>query len=237
MLCRMSRSQNTPLRRFRLPRLAALALVIAAPVAWAAPESGSDGLNNWLVERGFSPVDPVAGAEAGSSPGGAPSRPTSRSEKHSTSELVLSAMNFLGVPYKHGGNDSSVGFDCSGFTRHIFENSLGLLLPRRVDEQAGANGLITVRRSELKPGDLVFFNTLKRTFSHVGIYIGEGKFIHAPRTGTEVRIESMSVSYWSRRFTGARRAQMLADARELRAAERAKAAAQAQAEARNPFSP
>ena len=83
--------------------------------------------------------------------------------------------------------------------------SLGLVLPRRVDDQASASGLVRIRREELRPGDLVFFNTLRRTFSHVGIYIGDGKFIHAPRTGSEVRIEDMRQAYWDRRFTGARR--------------------------------
>ena len=93
------------------------------------------------------------------------------------SDMVVSAMTFLGVPYRRGGNGAD-GFDCSGFTRHVFQNTLGLVLPRRADEQATAAGLVQVQRDELKPGDLVFFNTLKRTFSHVGIYIGEGKFIH-----------------------------------------------------------
>lgn len=121
-------------------------------------------------------------------------------------ELVISAMEFLGVPYRLGGNSAEEGFDCSGFTRHVFENSLGLILPRRAAEQAHAPELVNVDRSELKPGDLVFFNTLRRTFSHVGIYIGDNKFIHAPRTGAHVRIEDMRLSYWQKRFDGARRA-------------------------------
>ena len=120
-------------------------------------------------------------------------------------EMVMTAMNFLGVPYKRGGSSEASGFDCSGFTRRVFGMTLGLVLPRRVDEQASAPGLVPVQPDELKPGDLVFFNTLKRTFSHVGIYIGEGKFIHSPRSGGEVRIEKMSLAYWKKRFTGARR--------------------------------
>jgi cell wall-associated NlpC family hydrolase len=122
------------------------------------------------------------------------------------SDLVLSALNFLGVPYKWGGNNAEEGFDCSGFTRHVFEQSLGRVLPRRADEQARAADLLPVQRDDLKPGDLVFFNTLRRTFSHVGIYLGEGKFIHAPRRGAEVRVEDMGVAFWARRFSGARRA-------------------------------
>nr|WP_315198711.1 C40 family peptidase [uncultured Aquabacterium sp.] len=122
------------------------------------------------------------------------------------SELVLSAMNFLGVPYKRGGTSSETGFDCSGFTRHVFENSVGLILPRRAIEQAQSPSLVPVQQAELKPGDLVFFNTLRRTFSHVGIYIGDNKFIHSPRAGGQVRVEDMRQAYWQQRFDGARRA-------------------------------
>ncbi len=122
------------------------------------------------------------------------------------SDMVMSAMHFLGVPYRRGGDSAEEGFDCSGFTRHVFENSIGLVLPRRADEQARVSALALVHREELKPGDLVFFNTMRRAFSHVGIYVGEGKFIHAPRTGGQVRIEDMRQAYWSQRYNGARRA-------------------------------
>jgi cell wall-associated NlpC family hydrolase len=126
---------------------------------------------------------------------------------HAT-DLVMTAMNFLGVPYRRGGNSAEEGFDCSGFTRYIFEHSVGLVLPRRADEQATTAGLAKVERDDLKPGDLVFFNTLRRTFSHVGIYVGDGKFIHAPRSGAKVRVEDMRIAYWAQRFTGARRAEL-----------------------------
>ena len=121
-------------------------------------------------------------------------------------DLVLTAMNFLGVPYRRGGQTEDEGFDCSGFTRYIFERSMGLVLPRRVDEQAVAPGLRKIGRDDLQPGDLVFFNTLRRSFSHVGIYVGEGRFIHSPRSGAAVRVEDMTLGYWVRRYTGARRA-------------------------------
>jgi len=127
------------------------------------------------------------------------------------SDMVISAMNFLGVHYQRGGNGmAGQGFDCSGFTRHIFENSIGLVLPRRSDDQAKDKSLKAVAKEELRPGDLVFFNTLKQAFSHVGIYIGEGKFIHSPRSGGQVRIEDMRMAYWTTRFDGARRAKVLA---------------------------
>ena len=122
------------------------------------------------------------------------------------SDLVLSAMNFLGVRYKYGGTSAENGFDCSGFTRHIFEMSVGLVLPRRADEQARSSSLLSIKKDELKPGDLVFFNTMRATFSHVGIYVGDGKFVHAPRTGAAIRVDDMREAYWSKRFTGARRA-------------------------------
>jgi cell wall-associated NlpC family hydrolase len=112
-------------------------------------------------------------------------------------------MGFLGVPYRRGGNSAETGFDCSGFVKAMFEQTVGHILPRRADEQAAATQKID--RSELQPGDLVFFNTLRRTFSHVGIYIGDNKFIHSPRPGAQVRVEDMGLSYWKTRFDGARR--------------------------------
>jgi cell wall-associated NlpC family hydrolase len=122
------------------------------------------------------------------------------------SDLVISAMNFLGVPYRRGGTSRESGFDCSGFTRHVFENTVGLILPRRAAEQANSPDLVPVNRAELKPGDLVFFNTLRNTFSHVGIYIGDNKFIHSPRAGGKVRVEDLREAYWQQHYDGARRA-------------------------------
>lgn len=151
----------------------------------------SDPVTALLIERGLLPAS---------------SANVVNSMRERTSDLVMSAMNFLGVPYRRGGNSEQEGFDCSGFTRQVFEMSVGRVLPRRADEQAKSPDLFKVARTELKPGDLVFFNTMRRTFSHVGIYVGEGKFIHAPRPGGEVRIEDMGASYWAKRFTGARRA-------------------------------
>ena len=119
------------------------------------------------------------------------------------SELVVNAMGFLGVPYKRGGNSFEQGLDCSGFVRLIYEQTVGHVLPRRSAEQAAATQPID--KSELQPGDLVFFNTLKSAFSHVGIYVGDNKFIHSPRTGGVIRVEDMRVNYWQARFDGARR--------------------------------
>jgi cell wall-associated NlpC family hydrolase len=121
-----------------------------------------------------------------------------------TSELVVTAMGFLGVPYRRGGNSVETGgFDCSGFVKAMYEQTVGLVLPRRAEQQAAATQVVD--KQDLQPGDLVFFNTMRRAFSHVGIYVGEGKFIHSPKPGAEVRVENMSANYWQRRFDGARR--------------------------------
>ena len=120
-----------------------------------------------------------------------------------TSALISTAMGFIGVPYRRGGNSAETGFDCSGFVRAIYEQAKGMVLPRRANEQAAATEVID--KKDLQPGDLVFFNTMRRAFSHVGIYVGDGKFIHAPRSGAQVRVEDMGASYWQRRFNGARR--------------------------------
>lgn len=120
-----------------------------------------------------------------------------------STELVANAMNFLGVPYKRGGTDETTGLDCSAFVRKVFDQTIGLALPRRSAEQSQVG--TPVEKTELKPGDLVFFNTLRRSFSHVGIYIGDGKFVHAPRAGGVVRVEDMRLAYWQKRFNGARR--------------------------------
>jgi hypothetical protein len=196
-MLRAMRDRPRPLRPVRDAALAIAACVLVGAVH-ATPEAvPADGFTRFLSDQGLLPA-----------PATVPGLATQVRDK--ASELVVTAMNFLGVPYKRGGSSQEKGFDCSGFTRHIFETSFGLLLPRRVDDQASAAGLVPVRKEDLRPGDLVFFNTLKRTFSHVGIYIGEGRFIHSPRPGGEVRVESMGVAYWTQRFTGARRAEVVA---------------------------
>jgi len=122
------------------------------------------------------------------------------------SELVMTAMGSLGVPYRRGGSSADTGFDCSGFVKAMYEQTVGFILPRRANEQAAATQKI--EKQDLQPGDLVFFNTLRRTFSHVGIYVGDNKFIHSPKPGAQVRVEDMAVPYWAARFDGARRVPM-----------------------------
>nr|WP_238945443.1 C40 family peptidase [Vandammella animalimorsus] len=119
------------------------------------------------------------------------------------SDVVVTAMGYLGKPYSYGQSSLQGGFDCSGFVLSLFQRTLGHTLPRTAAEQARATQAIA--KKELRPGDLVFFNTMRRQFSHVGIYIGEGRFIHSPRAGSRIRVESMEKAYWQSRFNGARR--------------------------------
>ncbi len=150
------------------------------------------------------PTDvPSAGSSATAEPSTSPvflEKASNRIE-----ETLERALDFLGVRYKRGGSSPETGFDCSGFVRYVFNETLGLLLPHSA--KAIAQQGERVEKNELKPGDLVFFNTMRRAFSHVGIYLGDNLFIHAPRAGKRVRIEDLTDRYWSRRFNGARRIQ------------------------------
>ena len=118
-------------------------------------------------------------------------------------DLILKGLEMVGVSYRRGGTDPESGLDCSGFVQLVFRESIGMILPRTSREMSQLGD--RVDRKELKPGDLVFFNTMRRAFSHVGIYLGEGRFLHAPRPGGEVRVEDMRSSYWVTRYNGARR--------------------------------
>jgi cell wall-associated NlpC family hydrolase len=119
------------------------------------------------------------------------------------SDVVVQALSLLGTPYRFGGSSPGVGFDCSGLVRHVFAAVLDRDLPRRAEEISAVGQ--PVSRADLQPGDLVFFDTLRRAFSHVAIYIGEGRFIHAPARNGRVRIEGLDDRYWATRFNGARR--------------------------------
>lgn len=167
----------------------------AAPAQDAAAPA-SDPLLHLLMERGLLRSG-LASLQ--------PAMTLANQAKDRASEAVIGAMAFLGRPYTWGGSTAEGGFDCSGFTRFVFNNTLGLLLPRSAEQQAQMNGMQPVAADELKPGDLVFFNTLRKAFSHVGIYVGDGRFVHSPREGAVVRMDNMHQAYWSTRFDGARR--------------------------------
>lgn len=169
--------QTTPVRRARARILATRALaglLVASVTALSGP--------------------PLALAEPSPEP---------RAPQSVATELVVRALDLLGVNYRWGGNSPETGLDCSGLVRHVFSEAAGLVLPRRSEEISRAG--TPIARSELRPGDLVFFNTLRRTFSHVGIYIGDGRFVHAPSSGGAVRVERISGPYWASRFNGGRR--------------------------------
>lgn len=121
-------------------------------------------------------------------------------------ELVVRALALIDTPYRYGGRTPS-GFDCSGFVGHVFSESAGLALPRRSEEMNRLGAAVS--RSELEAGDLVFFNTLGRRYSHVGLYLGDDRFVHAPARGGRVRIERMTDAYWQARYNGARRLDVL----------------------------
>ncbi len=118
-------------------------------------------------------------------------------------DLAVYALSLDGIPYKYGGTSPESGFDCSGFVGHVFKQSLGKSLPRTTAEISRVG--IELDLDELRPGDLVFYNTLNKRNSHMGIYLGEGKFIHSPSTGKSVTIVNMNERYWRKRYNGARR--------------------------------
>lgn len=117
-------------------------------------------------------------------------------------DIIASAMGFLGVAYRFGGA-SPTGFDCSGFMQYIFRKTYAINLPRTSAEQATVG--TPVSRSELQPGDMVFFRTAGSRISHVGMYVGNNRFIHAPRTGKRIEITSLSNKYWNSKYATARR--------------------------------
>jgi cell wall-associated NlpC family hydrolase len=118
-------------------------------------------------------------------------------------DLVMYAVSLADTPYRYGGNTANSGFDCSGFVGHVYRHSLGISMPRSSREISRVGRPVSL--SELAPGDLVFYNTQHASFSHVGIYIGDGKFVHSPRSGESVRTEQMQMRYWLARYDGARR--------------------------------
>lgn len=121
-------------------------------------------------------------------------------------DFVLNAMGMMGIPYRWGGTTPEAGFDCSGFVQYVAKQALGIVLPRTSFDQVHAGRV--VERNDLQPGDLVFFNTLRAPFSHVGIYVGDDRFIHAPSRGKTVEIVDFNNSYWQQRYNGARRLPM-----------------------------
>jgi cell wall-associated NlpC family hydrolase len=124
-------------------------------------------------------------------------------EHNTMSNLISYAKTLLNTPYKFGGNSPESGFDCSGFVRYVYKKSVGWLLPHSSSEISHEGEKL--QASDLAPGDLVFYNTRHKPFSHVGIYIGDNKFIHSPSEGRSIEVINMREKYWRTRYNGARR--------------------------------
>ena len=120
-----------------------------------------------------------------------------------TREIGLFALSLVGIDYRYGGESPERGLDCSGLIRYVFQHVTGVTLPRTAQELSRIGK--DIRAADLEPGDLVFFNTRRFAFSHVGIYLGNDRFIHAPSRGGEVGVASLGSAYWQKRYNGARR--------------------------------
>jgi cell wall-associated NlpC family hydrolase len=118
-------------------------------------------------------------------------------------KLLGKAMQLIGVKYRFGGTNPETGLDCSGYVQYVYKSSVGVNLPRTASEQARIGERIAT--SEVRPGDMVFFNTRGFNNSHVGIYVGNGMFVHAPNSRSRVRFDSLESGYWKTKFTGVRR--------------------------------
>lgn len=129
--------------------------------------------------------------------------PRSDHEAARAQEVVRRALGYVGVPYRYGGTSPEVGFDCSGLVWRVYRQAAGITLPR--DTYGISRVGLAVPSRELQPGDLVFFNTMRRPYSHVGIYLGNGRFVHAPSSGGVVNVSRMGDRYWRQRFNGGRR--------------------------------
>jgi cell wall-associated NlpC family hydrolase len=163
-------------------RLAPVLILIIAAISGACASGG----------RARPSPFPTPGRHPATTPIGGPA---------SGSAIVQLAVSFVGTPYRTGGS-TPAGFDCSGLVEYVFARN-GVAMPRTVAEQYGVGR--SVRRGNLEPGDLVFFHTVSRGASHVGIWLGGDEFVHAPSGRGEVRIEHLSARYWASRYVGARR--------------------------------
>lgn len=139
----------------------------------------------------------------------APGMPLAQPASGGAAELVLGAIGLIGTPYRHGGDRPDSGFDCSGLVRYVARGALGVELPRQAEAISRMG--VEVGPRQLQPGDLVFFNTLGRPYSHVGLYVDDGQFVHAPARRGRVRMERLSLPYWTGRYDGARRLDPLSE--------------------------
>ena len=130
--------------------------------------------------------------------------PTRHKGEVSANDILFRAIALVGTPYRHGGNTPQGGFDCSGLVEYVFRDVAGIVLPRTAQDISEI-GAPEVRRDRLESGDLVFFRQNSWRVSHVGIYVGEGRFVHAPNEGGTVRLDRLGDDYWNQHFSGAKR--------------------------------
>ena len=171
------------LLRTRLYTAVLVAMLGCAPIAPAAAQEASE---RSLTDTATTAVRDAAASAWGLARG-----------------LTASALDLIGIRYRWGGTSPESGLDCSGLVRYVFQQVTGVTLPRTAKEMSRLGDKVAL--PDLKPGDLVFFNTRRFAFSHVGIYLGDNHFIHAPRRGREVEVATIDGSYWQQRFNGARR--------------------------------
>lgn len=134
----------------------------------------------------------------------APARAPSRASAGTANDVLFRAIALVGTPYRWGGNTPASGFDCSGLVDYIYRNAANLALPHSSSAMADLSGLKVTRMTELASGDLVFFGN-KRTISHVGVYVGKGRFVHAPNSGGTVRLDDIDGPYWLDHFAYGKR--------------------------------
>jgi cell wall-associated NlpC family hydrolase len=193
---RADSSRETMKNRKELLAMAAMAVLVAA-LTPACASSGAARPRPFPMPAGSATPPPVATAEP------VPvTPPAPQAAVPAEATLIDTALSFRGTRYRDGGSDPS-GFDCSGFTQWVFAQ-YGVALPREVTDQFTVGKKIR-KEDDLKPGDLVFFHTVSRGASHVGIYVADDQFVHAPSSKGVVRVEHLSSSYWSPRFVGGRR--------------------------------
>ncbi|MFA6921946.1 MAG: C40 family peptidase [Gallionella sp.] len=130
-------------------------------------------------------------------------QPAPTDDEAHMNNLAIYAMSLYDTPYQYGGKSRVNGFDCSGFVQYVYQNSLGVQLPRTSSEMSRIG--IPLETAQLKPGDLVFFNTTRSPYSHVGIFIGENRFVHSPKSGKAIMLTSLNDKYWRAHYSGARR--------------------------------
>jgi len=167
-----------------------LLLLVPACIAWASPAEAP------------LPAKPEPAASAAASSESKPGD-DSKASRDYTQDVMLQALSLIGVTYRWGGNSPTTGLDCSGFIRYVFQQTLNIALPHNAFAMSRLGD--DVDKEGLKPGDLVFFNTLGRKFSHVGIYLGDDRFIHSPSAGSKIQIVSLKDAYWMQHYNGARR--------------------------------